>query len=100
MHQFILDRDWIQLSQPPKISVKATQNFIRQVQGNRNNVIGETIMDDVKTLIAEKKAKLEALKASRPKGGCSEKISSLQDVARETAIEELEDEIRSLVEKQ
>ena len=53
-------------------------------------------MKDVKALIEAKKKKLEELKASRPKVQCSPSHSSEEDVARETAIEEIEEELRRL----
>lgn len=56
-------------------------------------------MDDAKAILASKKAELETLKSARPSGGCSGKHSSAEDVARETAIEDLEEQIRSLEEE-
>lgn len=53
-------------------------------------------MEDIKALIAEKKAELESLQKSRPAVKCSSSHSSEQDVERESAIEDLEDEIREL----
>lgn len=57
-------------------------------------------MEDIEALIAENKAKLADLVASRPKVHCSSSHSSEEDVARETAIEDLEEEIRRLEAKQ
>ncbi len=56
-------------------------------------------MDDVTKLIEVKKAELVELKASRPKGTCTGKLSTEKDVTHEMAIEELEDEISQLEEK-
>jgi hypothetical protein len=56
-------------------------------------------MNTLDKQIADKQAQLEALKAARPKGFCSSKLSSAEDVARETTIEDLEEEIRSLEQK-
>ncbi len=53
-------------------------------------------MADIKTQIEEKKAELEQLQATRKKGFCNSKVSSAEDVERETAIEDLEDEIERL----
>jgi len=56
-------------------------------------------MEDLKAMIEEKKAKPAELKASAPKIRCSSSHSTEQDIARETEIEELEDEIRQLEKK-
>jgi predicted RNase H-like nuclease (RuvC/YqgF family) len=51
---------------------------------------------DIRKQLEEKRAKLEELKASKPKANCSTQFSSEADVRRETEIEDLEEEIRRL----
>lgn len=53
-------------------------------------------MEDVEAQIAEKKARLAELTKSRPKGFCSSRLSTDEDVRHEEMIEQLEDEIRQL----
>lgn len=51
---------------------------------------------DITKQLEEKKAKLEELKASKPKANCAGTFSSEVDVRRMTEIEELEEEIAAL----
>ncbi len=53
-------------------------------------------MNDKKVELDEKRAQLEELIKSRSKATCTYMNSSMDAVARETRIEELEDEIKEL----
>ena len=51
---------------------------------------------DIRKQLEEKRARLEQLRAKKPKPECVAQFSSEIDVQRETEIEDLEEEIRRL----